>query len=768
MTVVAASTPVAALTPIAALTSGRPAPADWAQADGMQPAWIQGGGHGLLRVLARHKLLVGVPVLAALASGWFLTATLPRRYTAEAVLAVEARKVQFVANEVVSHLPQDNAALRTELDIIGSRSMAGHVVDALGLMSDADALAEAGEAQPVAALLGEAVGEGLRRLLSLAGRDAWPVEPARAAPGHAEVVDWLLANLKATNDNRSFTIFVSFTSTSAARAAAVANAFARNYLDEQVSQKDATTRDAATRLAEKLGEMRRNLAAAEAAVADFRRSSGLMETKGLTVGGQQISELNTQIALARAERARAEGKLQMLHQDGGATLPDVLASLTIQNLRTQLSRAEVKMAENGRNTFLLPDLQVTVASLRGQIATETGRIVGSLAREAEAARAKEASLAASLRRAVADYGDAAAETVKLNQLLREAEVSRTSYETFLARFKQAVEHEGLAVPDASLISEAPAPAYPVSPKPVAILLIAGLCGLLVGGAAAAIRERTDDRIRDVGGLGRATGTPVLGVLPSMAGGGWRGGHGSLPRPGSRSGVAVEWLRAALLASQPPRRVQVVLVTSAAHGDGKTPVCLWLAGELVRGGERVLVVNADPHRAANGASGRGGRAAPGGPPRYFVTPAGASLAGQADGRAILGGMVRLDPRTRADFVTLALREDQDWLGHGGLAGLMDAARQDYQTVILDAAPILAGADVALLAGFADVRLLAVRCGRTHWSEMMSALTTFRLCGNLMDGIVVIGAGWRDLHRGDDVSSGAARAGALLMAQAGGRA
>lgn len=672
----------------------------------------------LIRTLWRRKLLVAVPIGMALAIGILLTQILPRRYTAEAVLAVDARKVQIAANEVVSRLSPESAPLRTELDIIASRSLAEHVAEVLHLDRDAGVLAEVARGGSFFSPLRAAALDAGRSVASLLGWPAsvqppWLSDPEEQPVGLPDVVDWLVTNTKASNDNRSVTIFVSFTSSDAARSAAIANALARGYLTQQVRQKNDTTSAAAARLAEKLVEVRKELATAESAVAAFRRVSGLLETKGSTVAGQQLSELNTQIALARAERARAEAKL-FVTRGGGGSLPEVLQSQTIQELRAQLSRAEVRLAENARNTFLLPDLRTSVDQLRGQIAAETARIAASVAREADAAAAKEASLTASLNKMLANYGEASAGTVQLNQLLRDAEVSRTSYESLLTRFKQATEHEGLAVPDALLISEAQPPAFPASPKVLPLLVISGLCGLVAGGIAATLRDRFDDRIFDLGRLADAGGAPVFGVLPRSRA--WDG------RKEAR--IAVQWLRTTVQNLPQARQMQVILVTSATRSEGRSDFCKALAREFVRGGERVLVVESDPAR-------------PGAVPVIAAPdPADGPHATQWNA---LTEMVRTDVHSSVHFVTFAADVNLGALVRSGaLAGLIDAARQNYHTIILDAAPVLESADAALFARVADVRLFVVRYGQTRWGWLRSALAALRLGGSAVDGIVVVGA------------------------------
>lgn len=698
-----------------------------------------GGPSTMFRALARHKAMLGVPVLLALALGWFVASHLPRRYTAEAVLALDARKVQIASSEVVSHLSPDNAALRTELDIIASRSIAERVVDQLKLASDRGTLIEVAAEQAAGGILARLAHDfgaddlwraALRRIGLPAGVQPTPI------PHQSDVVDWVQGHLKVSNDGRSFTMFVAFTSEHPTRAARIANAVARGYLDEQVSRKEDMTRRASNRLAEKLGEMREAASAADAAVMQFRRASGLTETKGMTVVGQQLSELTTQLALARAERARTEGKLQMARTSNGNSLPDVLASQTIQDLRTQLSRAEVKIRENERNLFLLPDLRVTADSFRRQLEAETARIIASLSNEASAARAREASLSASIERLQTDYEHASSSMVQLNQLQREADANRTIYETFLARFKQTIEHEGLAVADALLITEAQGNSGPVFPKTLPILLIAGLSGTLLGGLGVVARERFDNRVRDIRHLDRIVGLPVLGVLPGL------GRFGSLRRrnrlagqTGARLAVALQWLRMALLKSQAPRRVQVILVTSAMPADGKTSLCVSLARELGRRGERVLVIDGDAYQprvaAAFGAAGRRS-------PR---------LAPEAC--ASIQDVVHTDPLSGAHFIGAPRPRDfQHMLHDGTFARLLAAAREEYDTVLLDTAPAMAGADAAVLGQLADMRLFVVRCGWTAWDQMLSALASLRLCGSAADGIVVVNADRRDLYQPGD--------------------
>ena len=90
----------------------------------------------VVRFVNRQKFIIFVPaVLIAGIAGTIASVTVPR-YTATAALTLDVGKVQFVEHEVVSPLPLENSTLRSELDVIHSRSLNDEVGVLLGLRSD--------------------------------------------------------------------------------------------------------------------------------------------------------------------------------------------------------------------------------------------------------------------------------------------------------------------------------------------------------------------------------------------------------------------------------------------------------------------------------------------------------------------------------------------------------------------------------------------------------------------------------------------------------
>ena len=681
-----------------------------------------------VRFVNRHKIILFLPVVLFAVAAWTIASYTPPRFVARAVLALDARKVQIVEHEIVSRLPQENAALRTELDVIGSRSAADEVVDRLALTSDPEVLKGSGR-------------RSLLQNLACAVEPTapswfpWTAEICRAAPsstmpalGRSQVADWIVANLKVSNDGRSLSIDVAFASGSPELAARIANALAETYLDDQVRTKSVSTVKARDWLHEQLIQMRHDLETSIAAVDDFWRQSGLNDAKDETSPTQSLGQLSAQLVAARSDLARAEARLKIARENDPGMLPDSLASPIIQQLRNELAQIDLRIAEiRVRSTsFKVDELEARAAVLRRQMNQEMSRTLAALSGEVLAARKKEAELTQAIERMEKRAADAARSGFQLKQLQREADANRAMYESLLARHREAMEQEGLAAPDARFISRAEPPGAPTYPNEQRFVLFGTIGGLAVGGALAFLRDGFNRRIRQASEIEMATGVPVFGLLPKVSW--WRGIQPQdypLNDPHSRFCAALARVHTVLRSPKSSDSTQVILVTSAQSGDGKTSFCISLARSLAKARLRVLVVDADPYRSKV--------------PYLFgasLTPAITFPVNQA---ARLGDIVQADSKSAAHFTPAPKEDDLQLLIHsGGFEALIEEARQAYDVVIIDTPPVTTSPDAALVSRFADTRLFLVRWGRTSWDEMTGAIGFLRLCRVGLDGIVIVGA------------------------------
>lgn len=241
-------------------------------------------------------------------------------------------------------------------------------------------------------------------------------------------------------------------------------------------------------------------------------------------------------------------------------------------------------------------------------------------------------------------------------------------------------------------------AAPVSPDLKRFLALGLLAGLVLGALLAVLRDLLDVTVRSAGVAAEAVGAPTLAVVDE-------------DREDRGRAESVRQLRTNLAflraAGQVTDGAEVVVVTSALGGEGKTTTALDLARSTAEAGERVLLVEADLRRPTLGPA-LGLPAAPG---------LSDVLAGQVEVAAAVrpGGVDRLSVLPAGTVPP----NPAELLGSQRMADVVAALRGDYDKLLLDAPPLLPVTDAVVCSALADGVLLVVRWGRTSRDEVAEA-------------------------------------------------
>ncbi|MHB8491885.1 MAG: YveK family protein, partial [Solirubrobacteraceae bacterium] len=151
--------------------------------------------------------------------------------------------------------------------------------------------------------------------------------------------------------------------------------------------------------------------------------------------------------------------------------------------------------------------------------------------------------------------------------------------------------------DVQLAQPATVPTSPSSPKVARNTILGAVLGLLLGLGLGFLFERLDRRIREPRDLERIYGLPLLGVVPNST---VLSQHGDNPEaarfalPDSEL-ETFRLLRAHLRYFNVDRELRMLVIASAAPGDGKTTVARNLAEAATSMGSRVLVIETDLRR-----------------------------------------------------------------------------------------------------------------------------------------------------------------------------
>ena len=399
-------------------------------------------------------------------------------YTSEARILIQNDESAFTqpADSQVRDVQQrmvDEQAVQSQVQVLTSRDLAVQVINDLDLVNDPDFAKDEGSG-PMAHLL---------HSMGLAKGSAMSQEESAANT----FADYLSVAPLA----KSSVIAINYTSGDTNLAAKIANKLADVYINWQREAKLEQTKDATAWLSAQIDVLRKRVAEAEEAAERFRSSEGLHSgTNNTTLNAQQLSELNSQVILAKAQKSEAEARARLIKKmiadksDIDAT-PEVLKSELITRLIDQRVQVQRQLAE--LSATLLPShprirqLTSELADVRRQIRDEALKIATSLENEAQVASARETSLRNSLNEVKTQASGQGDAEIKLRALEREAKAQRDLLESYLARYRDAsARHDMGSVPaQAAIVSRAHASIKPSFPKRGMLSLLAAVATALL-------------------------------------------------------------------------------------------------------------------------------------------------------------------------------------------------------------------------------------------------------------------------------------------------
>lgn len=659
-------------------------------------------------------------------------------YTAQVELVIDAPEATDAMNSRLdARWRLNDSVIQTEVGILTSTTLARRVIEKLDLRTDPEfnpALRKASAMQNFLVSLNPLTWV---RTLASDGPNRAEDEEARPA-GDTAIVGNFLSRLDAQAQRRSFLITITYTSEDRQKAARIANTVAELYVLDRLEATFDDARRVTNWLAERIRTLQADVQVAEAAVEEFRSQNGLRRKgdRQVTVTDQQLSELNSRLVVARTELAQKQARLDQVRslvRSSGtiASSYDALQSQLIQRLREQETTLVREMSEAlkiyGERHPRLVAFRADLDELRSKIDAEMQRIAQAIANEVEVSAAGVKALERELESLRSVVNVAGGAEVRLRELERQAEATRSLYEAFLQRFKRDAESQGgIQRANARVISQAETPGAPTYPRPMRTLSLVSILALGFGLILVFVLDRLDSAIRSSDEAEEATGVPTLAVVPLHRGAKDKMVEELTNNPRSAIADALRNLRVTLEMSGDgeagERQPKIVALTSSIPKEGKTFAALCLAVMSARSSKRVLLIDADIHR-----------------PRLH------SMLGIENSK----GLLQLMDGSAAppDVTVTAIAPGLDFIPAGTSPNIADQVREadmtallrsiacDYDRVIIDLPPVLAVADARILAAVADRVIYLVRWNFTARDAVRNGIKLLREARVNLHGVVL---------------------------------
>jgi polysaccharide biosynthesis transport protein len=413
----------------------------------------------------------------------------PHHYTADTEILIDPTDLRALANEPTPSTQASDTALLlidSQVRVLSSDDVLRRVVNSQGLVHDPEFARGPSLLHVVA-----------DRLLGALGQSSEP-----PADRSLMALSTLRQRVKVTRAERTYVVDVAVTSKEPAKAARLANAIVQAYLDEQTAVRSDAARQVSDSLSGRLNELKEAVHQAEERVQEFKAAHNIVDANGQLVNEQQLSDLNNQLAAARAHTAAAQARLdevqavQKSKLDVGA-FPAAVQSQTITALRSQY--AEIMRLEAQQTTSLgarhpaVIEIHAQADRLKRMIDDEVNRIALAARAEYESAQASEDLLQRNVDALKQNTLATDAAMVNLRELQRDVQASRAVYEAFLVRARETGAQEHLDTKNIQVISKADVPLNRTWPPANAILALGAIVLGIAAGSGLVMLPQLPDR-----------------------------------------------------------------------------------------------------------------------------------------------------------------------------------------------------------------------------------------------------------------------------------
>jgi capsular exopolysaccharide synthesis family protein len=582
--------------------------------------------------------------------------------------------------------------------------------------------------------------------------------------------DSFLKNLNLKTLRGTDVLQVSYRSTNPQEATNVVNAMIKYYLDSNVNANRTEARSAKEFLSSQLPQVEEQVKQAEANLRSFKEKNKLVALDVEAKSGLEslsklyatINEIQGQLAALETRSSSLQNEMKLNTQEA-IDLTALSQSASVQQALTEYQSIQRDVAV-ARTTYsdqhpavislilkeeaLKKELESRVTQTIGssmslsQQSRQVGLLTQSLTQDLVKSEVEKLALRSQLEELQKIFTEDRKRLDSLPkleqeqiQLQRQLSVVQGTYEQLLKQLQLVQIIESQNVGNARLIEEAVVPSRAVSPVIHLNLGLGGFLAILLGLGTALVLESMDKSLKNIEEAKLLLDLPLLGTVPLITGEGNIGIVDSQQNSPLKSIVgsqqnsplksivdsqqnsplidrsyavsnSFEIIQTNLNFSLPDQKLQVILVTSATAGEGKSFVASNLASVMAKRGKRVLLVDADMRRPSQHKIWK----------VFNVEGLSNILINQTYLEdAILHPLPNLDLLTAGTYPPnpIALLDSHS------MKDLIDKARSHYDFVIIDTPPLMAVADPLVISKLVDGILLVVRLGQVYSEEVSMA-------------------------------------------------
>ena len=661
----------------------------------------------LVIVLGYGRFIAVVITLSLVAAVIAVLLTTPR-YTVKTSLQINDQTAQVLGKNSngdsdgseIANMADTDRFLQTQIDILNSRAIAERVAQRLNLVGNPD-------------------------FYTAMGRREDLVHTSKAKV-FDDTIKSLLSHEEADLPKSSRLAVIKFTATSPEMAAKIAGTWADEYIQANLQRRFNSSAYARDFVANQLDEARAKLETSERQLNNYARAAGLIKTRDQgaqadsgssmapsSVTSASLLQLNLAANTATQQRIMAQQRWEALSHGSPLNSPEVLANATVATLLAQrATMAGELQSERSRHLEDYPTvmkLKAQETSINKQIDAIAASIRGSVKEQYDAARDSENKLKGQVDQL---KGSSLAEQdrmVQYNLLARDADTSRSLYDSLLQRFKQLTASSGISASNIAIIDRAEVPIAPSGPIMIQYLAIGLAAGILLASIGVTIRHQFDDAVHIPEDIKNKLDIPLLGVIPTLP---QEDLLAALKDPKSLVSEGYSSMRSALLFSTPNGLPNSIVVTSSQPAEGKSTTALALAQSIAKLGRSAILVDVDLRRPSQHA--------------MLNVPNTKGVSTILTHQAEIDDVIGFSEKDNLSFITSGPipPSPSDLLSSDRMTCLLRELEKRFDVVVLDCPPVMGFADAPHLSNLAQGTVFVIQADRGRRGSLRSSINRLR--------------------------------------------
>jgi capsular exopolysaccharide synthesis family protein len=682
----------------------------------------------LWRVVKKNRWLILLVAASVLAAVVFFTLGQKKIYEATASVQIDpsspqplGREVQTVVTMGADSYWTSKEYFETQLRVIQGRKVATDVARTLRLRQD---------------------GPFLMNLPP--GQTTGPVEvPIEVA------ADALIGRIRVEPIRNTRLVRIALADADPERARKLLAALLDAYLQHNVDDVASSANSAAEWLRGQTVNLKDDLEKSELALHDYKNEKRILSVSmddQSNMLRDEMQRLNQALTEVRAHRERLLSRKQELakiNQDDPVNVPatELLESGLLSELRTSYVKSKSDLTAllqvgKGSNHPEAQSTEARVSATREALIREIRNIRGAVEGDLSAATREAAGLSTLMEAAKQRALDLNLLEIEYRRLERTKTNNEKLYSLVLERSKETDLTSMLRFNNIRIIDDARAGGA-VKPRVTTNISLGLFFGLVLGFAAAFLKEQVDRTIKVPDDVERVLEAPMLGVLPQVSGNAQPGNRSrrkqrtqSSPiellaheQPHSNVAEACRTIRTNLMFMSPDTPFHCLLVTSANPGEGKTTVASSIAIAMAQAGQRVVLVDCDLRR-----------------PRLHrifqrLNDLGVTGASLEIARLKVDELASSVPNLSVLPVGPHVPNPAELLQSASFKTLLQRLRENFDRVVIDSPPVSVVSDAAILCPQVDGVVFVARASKTHRDAARRAIRSLRAVGANVAGVVL---------------------------------